>query len=38
MAQVKEQIKTAEKRTKNGGKQFIRCGVKNTGYKAVQGN
>ena len=34
MAQMKEQIKTPEKRAKqNGEKQFIRCKIQNTGYK-----
>ena len=38
MAQIKEQIKTPEKRTKqNGDKQSIRCKVQNTGYKGAQG-
>ena len=38
MAQIKEQIKTPEKRTKqNGDKQSIRCKVQNTGYKDAQG-
>ena len=38
MAQMKEQIKTPEKRSKqNGDKQSIRCRVQNTGYKDAQG-
>ena len=38
MDQMKEQIKTPEKRTKqNGDKQSIRCRVQNTGYKDAQG-
>ena len=38
MAQIKEQMKTPEKRTKqNGDKQSIRCRVQNTDYKNAQG-
>ena len=36
MAQMKEQIKTAEKGL-NGDKQSIRCRVQNTGYKDAEG-
>ena len=38
MAQVKEQIKTPEKRTKqNRDKQSIRCAVQNICFKEAQG-
>ena len=38
MAQMREQIKTPEKKTKQkGDKQSIRCRVQNTGYKNAEG-
>ena len=39
MVQMKEQIKTPGKRTKqNGDKQSIRCRAQNTGYKDAEFN
>ena len=37
MAQMKEQTKTPEERTKqNGDNQLIRCRVQNTGYQIAR--